>query len=79
MNELNQDFYHCIARERFERIRAEMERIRLLRDLRPARRPLRVALGQVLMAIGRWIVGPVPDWTENPRGAAPATSTGRDR
>lgn len=79
MNEMNQDFYECVARDRFERIRSDMERIRLLRELRPARRPLRVALGQGIVALGQWIVGPIQDWTHEGRAAAPASGAGRGR
>ncbi len=79
MNEMNQDFYECVARERFERIRAEMERVRLLQEFRPARRPLRVVLGQAIVAFGQWIVGPIQDWTPDGRAAASASGTGRGR
>jgi len=76
MDEWNMDLYHCLARERLERIRAEAERAALLRDIRPPRRPLRVTLGTALLAIGRWVMGPVPDWTDEVTRSAPAASGG---
>ena len=79
MNEMNQDFYECVARDRFERIRSEMARVRLLHELRPARRPLRVALGRGIVAFGRWIIGPIQDWTHDGGTAAPVAGTGRGR
>jgi hypothetical protein len=79
MDEWNMDLYHCLARERLERIRAEAERAALLRDIRPPRRALRVALGTAFLAIGRWVMGPVPDWTDEVTRSVSAASGGRSR
>lgn len=53
MNEMNQDFYLCVARDRFERIRAEMEWAKLRRESGTAARPLQGIAGRTLTAVGR--------------------------
>jgi len=79
MNEMNQDFYLCVARDRFERIRAEMEWAKLRRESGTAARPWQGIAGRTLAAVGRWIGGPVPDWTGKLRLPAPATVKTRAR
>ena len=74
-----EDFYSVVAKERLERMRAEAERAALFREARPPKRALRMALGKALMATGRWVLGPVPDWTDDVRRVAPAVGRAAQR
>ena len=73
----SEDFYSVVAKERLERFRAEAERAALYKEARPPKRALRMALGKALMATGRWVLGPVPDWTDEVPRVAPATAVAR--
>jgi hypothetical protein len=58
-----------LVKERFERVREFAARQALLRALKPARPPWRVALGIGLIRAGRWCLRGVPR-TIAPRRAA---------
>ena len=49
-----------LARERLDEARAMAAQRALLRSLRPARRPVRVAVGLALIKIGHWLAGRAP-------------------
>jgi hypothetical protein len=49
-----------LAKERLDEARATAARWALLRSLRPARRPVRVAVGLALIRIGHWLAGRAP-------------------
>jgi len=49
-----------LARERLDEARARAAQWALLRSLRPARRPVRVAVGLALIKIGHWLAGRAP-------------------
>lgn len=49
-----------LARERLDEARAAAARSALVRSLRPARRPVRVAVGLALIRIGHWLAGRAP-------------------
>ena len=49
-----------LVRERLDEARALAARSALIRSLRPARRPVRVAAGAALIKIGRWLAGQRP-------------------
>ena len=58
-----------LAREKLEEARAAAAQRALLRDLRPARRPLRVAVGHALIKVGHWVAGRAPRRAGAPRRA----------
>ena len=66
MSDMHQVFYECLAKERLAALEAEAARAALIRSLRGPRRPLRVMLGKGLVAVGRWVLGPVTEWTDEP-------------
>ena len=49
-----------LARERLDEARAVAAQWALVRSLRPARRPVRVAVGLALIKIGHWLAGRAP-------------------
>jgi len=54
---MNPQLVEQVARQRLEEARAEAARWALLRQLRPAPRPVRVAVGLALIKLGHWVVG----------------------
>jgi hypothetical protein len=58
-----------LARERLDEARATAARWALIRELRPARRPVRVAVGRALIKIGHWVAGRAPRRAGQPRRA----------
>ena len=56
-----------VARQRLDEARAEAARRALLRDLRPARRPMRVTVGFALIKVGHWVAGRAPRRAAEPR------------
>ncbi len=50
----------ALAKDRLEQMRAWAARHALLRSLRPAPRPLRIAVGMALIRAGRWVLRGVP-------------------
>jgi len=58
-----------LAREKLEEARAAAAQRALLRDLRPARRPVRVAVGHALIKVGHWVAGRAPRRAGAPRRA----------
>jgi len=59
-----------LARDRLEDARALAAHQALLRSLRPAGRPARVALGLALIRLGHWLAGRAPRRPTAPRRAA---------
>jgi hypothetical protein len=57
-----------LVRERLEEARAMAAQARLIRELRPVRRPVRVTVGIALIKVGRWLAG------QAPKGAAKRNS-----
>ncbi len=57
MCDMSQYFYERMAKERADRLQAAAEHAALVRTLREPRRPLRVAVGTMLVALGRVILG----------------------
>ncbi len=55
-----------LVRERLDEARALGARQALVRSLRPVRRPLRVALGLLLIRTGHWLAGRAPRRTGQP-------------
>jgi hypothetical protein len=49
-----------LASERLDEARAAAAQAALVRSLRPARRPVRVAVGLALIKIGHWLAGRAP-------------------
>ncbi len=49
-----------LATERLDEARAAAAQWALVRSLRPARRPARVAVGLALIRIGQWLAGRAP-------------------
>ena len=49
-----------LAKERLDEARAMAAHWALIRSLRPARRPVRVAVGLALIKIGHWLAGRAP-------------------
>jgi hypothetical protein len=49
-----------LAKERLDEARATAAHWALIRSLRPARRPVRVAVGLALIKIGHWLAGRAP-------------------
>jgi hypothetical protein len=66
---MNPQVEEQVVRQRLEEARAEAARQTLLRGLRPARRPLRVALGFALIKVGHWVAGRAPRQASQPRTA----------
>jgi hypothetical protein len=58
-----------VARQRLEEARAEAARWALIRQLRPARKPMRVVVGFALIKIGHWVAGRAPRRAGQPRRA----------
>lgn len=58
-----------VARQRLDEARAEAARWALIRQLRPARRPMRVAVGFALIKVGHWVAGRAPRRAAQPRRA----------
>jgi hypothetical protein len=58
-----------VARQRLDEARAEAARWTLLRQLRPARHPLRVAVGFALIKVGHWVAGRASRRAGQPRRA----------
>lgn len=57
---MNTHLHLQLARERLDEARATAAQRALLRSLRPARRPVRVAVGLALIKIGHWLAGRAP-------------------
>jgi hypothetical protein len=55
--ELNAYALEAMTRQRLEELRAYAEQHELVRALARPRRPLRVALGLVLIRVGTWTLG----------------------
>jgi hypothetical protein len=66
---MNPQVEEQVVRQRLDEARAEAARQALLRDLRPARRPIRVAVGFALIKVGHWVAGRAPRRTSQPRRA----------
>ena len=58
-----------LARERLDEARAMAAHLALLRKLRPARRPMRVAVGFALIKAGHWVAGRASRLAARPRRA----------
>ena len=56
----------CLARERLDEARAEAATWALVRSLRPARQPLRVRAGLMLIRLGRWLAQRAPKRADEP-------------
>jgi hypothetical protein len=67
---MNPQMEEQVARQRLDEARAEAARWALLRQLRPARHPVRVALGFALIKVGHWVAGRAPRRAGQPRRAA---------
>lgn len=66
---MNPQLDEQVARQRLEEARAQAARWALLRELRPARHPVRVALGFALIKAGHWVAGRAPRRSGQPRRA----------
>ena len=66
---MNPQMEEQVARQRLDEARAEAARWALLRDLRSARHPLRVAIGYALIKVGHWVAGRAPRRAGQPRRA----------
>lgn len=66
---MNPQMEEQVARQRLDEARAEAARWALLRSLRPARHPLRVAVGFALIKVGHWVAGRAPRRAGQPRRA----------
>ena len=66
---MNPQVEEQVVRQRLDEARAEAARQALLRDLRPARRPIPVAVGFALIKVGHWVAGRAPRRTSQPRRA----------
>lgn len=66
---MNTHLCEDLVRERLDEARATAARLALIRALRPARRPVRVAVGFALIRIGHWVAGRAPRATARPRRA----------
>jgi len=64
---MNPQVEEQVVRQRLDEARAEAARQALLRDLRPARRPIRVAVGFALIKVGHWVAGRAPRRASQPR------------
>jgi len=66
---MNPQMEEQVARQRLEEARAEAARWALIRQLRPARKPMRVVVGFALIKIGHWVAGRTPRRAGQPRRA----------
>jgi hypothetical protein len=66
---MNPQMEEQVARQRLEEARAEAARWALTRQLRPARKPMRVVVGFALIKIGHWVAGRAPRRAGQPRRA----------
>ena len=66
---MNPQMEEQMARQRLEEARAEAARWALIRQLRPARKPMRVTVGFALIKIGHWVAGRAPRRAGQPRRA----------
>jgi hypothetical protein len=66
---MNPQMEEVVARQRLEEARAEAARWALIRQLRPAQRPMRVAVGFALIKVGHWVAGRAPRRAGQPRRA----------
>ena len=64
---MNPQMEEQVARQRLEEARAEAARWALIRQLRPARKPMRVVVGFALIKIGHWVAGRAPRRAGQPR------------
>jgi hypothetical protein len=67
--EMNTHLHEQLVRERLDEARALAAHLALLRKLRPARRPVRVAVGFALIKVGHWVAGRAPKPAAGPRRA----------
>ena len=58
-----------LVRARLDEARAMAAHLALLRTLRPARRPVPVAVGFALIKVGHWVAGRAPKLATSPRRA----------
>ena len=66
---MNLQLEEQVARHRLDEARADAARWALARNLRPARRPVRVILGHALIKAGHWVAGRAPRRVSAPRRA----------
>jgi len=66
---MNPQMEEQVARQWLEAARAEAARWALIRQLRPARKPMRVVVGFALIKIGHWVAGRAPRRAGQPRRA----------
>ncbi len=66
---MNPQMEELVARQRLEEARADAARWALIRQLRPARHPMRVAVGFALIKVGHWVAGRAPRRAGQPRRA----------
>ncbi len=66
---MNTHLHEELVRARLDEARATAAHLALLRALRPARRPVRVAVGFALIKIGHWVAGRTPRLSARPRRA----------
>ena len=66
---MNPQMEEQVARQRLEEARAEAARWALIRQHRPARKPMRVVVGFALIKIGHWVAGRAPRRAGQPRRA----------
>jgi hypothetical protein len=66
---MNPQMEEQVARQRLEEARAEAARWALIRQLRPARKPMRVVVGFALIKIGHRVAGRAPRRAGQPRRA----------
>jgi hypothetical protein len=66
---MNAHLHEQLVRERLDEARAMAAHLALLRKLRPARRPGRVAVGFALIRVGHWVAGRAPKPAAGPRRA----------
>jgi len=63
---MNTHLLDCLVRERLDEARARAARLALVRGLRPARQPVRVWTGLLLIRVGRWLARTAPKRTAEP-------------
>lgn len=66
---MNPQMEEQVARQRLDEARAEAARWALIRQLRPARPPMRVVVGFALIKVGHWVAGRAPRRAGQPRRA----------
>jgi hypothetical protein len=66
---MNTHLHEQLVRARLDEARATAAHLALLRTLRPARRPVRVAVGFALIKVGHWVAGRAPKLATGPRRA----------